>query len=194
MYKILLLSLLFLKLNPLLAQDAWNFSTEKDGIRVYTRLDPGSKIKSLKVECDYDATLTQLVAVLLDVKSCKDWVYGTKSCSLLKQVSPLDLYYYSEVNIPWPVQNRDFVAHIVITQDAATKIVTMDAPAVPGFIPLKKGIVRIEHSSGKWIISPLTRNKIRIEYILKVDPGGALPAWLVNLLASEGPLQSFKKF
>jgi hypothetical protein len=174
------------------AQQNWKLSTEKDGIKVYTRTVPDSKIKALKVECDFKATASQLVTVLLDVKTCAEWVYHTKSCVLVKQVSPSELYYYSEVSLPWPAQNRDFVARLLVSQNPETKVVTVDGPAVPGFVAEKDGIVRISNSKGKWIITPLANQSVRVEYTLQVDPGGIIPAWLVNMFATEGPLQSFK--
>lgn len=171
----------------------WQPAGEKDGIKVFSAEVPGSKVKAIKVECDLDATLAQLVTVLLDVKTCTEWVYSTKSCMLLKQVSPSELYYYSEISIPWPAQNRDFVAHLTVTQNPETKVVYMDGPAVPGFVPIKKGIVRIDHSMGKWVMSPIGEKRVRVVYTLQVDPGGDIPAWLVNMFAANGPTQSFKK-
>ncbi len=151
-----------------------------------------SKLKALRVICELNASPAQLVAVLLDVDACPDWVYHTKSCRLLKQVSASELYYYSEVSVPWPVENRDFIAHIIISQNPATKVVTMDAPCVQGMVPVKSGIVRITHSTGRWTITPEENNKIKIDYLLEADPGGSVPAWLTNLFATQGPLQSFK--
>ncbi|QJD95903.1 START domain-containing protein [Mucilaginibacter robiniae] len=174
------------------AQNEWKLSTEKDGIKVYSRSVSYSKVKALKVNCEFKATTSQLVAALLDVKACTNWVYHTKSCTLIKQVSPAELYYYSEISVPWPVQNRDFVAHLTVTQNPETKVVTVDGPAVPGMVPAKDGIVRISHSVGQWVITPAGNDLIKVEYTLQVDPGGSIPAWLTNLFATEGPLQSFK--
>lgn len=170
----------------------WQPASQKDGIKVFSAEVPGSKVKAIKVECDFDATLAQLVTVLLDVKTCTEWVYSTKSCTLIKQVSPSELYYYSEISIPWPAQNRDFVAHLTVTQNPETKVVYMDGPAVPGFVPVKKGIVRIDHSMGKWIMTPVGEKRVHVVYTLQVDPGGEIPAWLVNMFAANGPTQSFK--
>ncbi|MCJ8211646.1 START domain-containing protein [Mucilaginibacter sp. RS28] len=177
--------------SQLFAQTTWTLNTEKEGIKVYTSPVPDSKVKALRVECEYKTTLSQLVAVLLDVKGCTEWVYHTKSATLIKQVSPSELYYYSEINLPWPTENRDFVAHLIVQQNPDTKVVTMDGPAVPGFVAVKKGIVRIDHSKGRWVLTP-SDGKVKVEYTLHVDPAGAIPAWLVNLLAAEGPIQSFK--
>jgi hypothetical protein len=192
-YKILLVSLLFLlTLSAAFGQTDWKLSTEKDGIKVYTSVMPDSKIKAIKVECELNATQAQLVALVMDVNTATDWVYHVKSVKLIKQVSPNELYYYSEVNLPWPAANRDFVAHLTVSQNPDTKVVTIDGPAVPGFVPAKKGIVRIDNSIGKWIITPLSPGQINVEYSIHVDPGGSLPSWLVNMFATEAPLQIFK--
>lgn len=194
MYRLLLLSfLLCFKLSPALAQTDWKLGTESDGIKVYTSIVPGSKIKAVKVECDFKASASQFVAVLLDIKGSPGWLYHTKSCTVIKQVSPSELYYYSEVSLPWPAENRDFVSHLTVSQDAASKLITIDGPAIPGFVPHKDGIVRVEHSGSVWLITPLPNNQVSVKYTLHVDPGGALPAWLVNMFAAEGPVQIFKK-
>jgi len=193
MKKVLFISLLLvLKLSLLFGQCDWKLNTDKDGIKIYTSLVPDSKIKAIKVEGDFDATATQMVNLLMDVKNSTEWVYHLKSCILLKQVSPSELYYYSEVSLPWPVAERDFVAHLTVSQNPDTKVVTIDGPSVPGFVPVKKGIIRVNDSKGKWIITPLGNNQIRVEYTLHVDPGGGLPSWLVNMFATEGPLKIFR--
>jgi hypothetical protein len=181
MYRIIIILFFLLKITGVSAQTNWELKNEKSGIKVYTSAVTDSKFKAIKVDCELKASLSQIVKVLLDIKNGPEWLYHTKSCTLIKQVSPDELYYYSEINIPWPVQNRDFVAHLKVRQNPDTKVVTVDGPAVPGFVPLKNGIVRVRSSKG-----------LRVVYTLQLDPGGNLPAWLVNLFAAEGPLKSFE--
>ncbi|AOM80261.1 START domain-containing protein [Pedobacter steynii] len=173
-------------------QQNWKLSVEKDGIKIYTSALQGSRIKAVKAECRIKATNSQVVALLMDVASAKDWVYHTKSCSLIKKVSASELFYYSEISLPWPLQNRDFVAHLTVSQNRDTKVVTIDGPAVRGHVPEKEGIVRIMDSKGKWVISPSGTDHVSIEYTIHVDPGGTLPPWLINMFASEGPLRIIK--
>jgi hypothetical protein len=175
------------------AQDDWKLKTDKDGINIFTRTFPDSKFKAIKVEVELDATLSQMVAVVMDVNTGAEWVYSTKSSVLLKQVSPSELYYYSEVSIPWPAANRDFIAELRAVQDPHSRVVTIYGPVFPDYMPVKKDIVRVRRSEGKWIISPLAKGKIKVEYTLRVDPGGDLPAWLVNMFVTKGPYESFKK-
>lgn len=177
---------------PAVAQNNWKFAKEEDGIKVYSRAVPESKVKALKVECVINSGAAQLVALLMDVKAAERWVSHTKSCSLIRKVSAAELYYYSEVSLPWPLENRDFVAHVKVWQDPATKVITLDAPAIPGVIAAKKGIVRVSQSKGLWIITPLDKGRVKVSYSLQVDPGSIIPAWAVNSLSAQGPLESFQ--
>jgi hypothetical protein len=174
--------------------DAWELKDNSDGIKIFTGDINNSKIKAIKVECQLNATLTQVVAALMDIKNSEEWLYHTAGNYLVKQVSPAELYYYSLIEMPWPVSNRDFIAHLKVTQDPITKVVTIDAPCVVDMVPVKPKIVRIANSKGKWIVSPVGADHVKILYTLHADPGGSVPSWLTNLFVTQGPSQSFKKF
>jgi len=193
MHMAIVLSILLLGTGTGRAQETWKLKTESGGIKIYMRSVPNSAIKALKVECSIASSISQLVAVILDLDACDEWVYKSKTNILIKRVSPSELYYYSEVEIPWPAQNRDFIARLIVTQNSKSKVVTVDAPCYPDMLPKKKDIVRIPKSSGRWTIIPAGKNLVHIEYELAVDPGGNIPAWLVNMFATKGPLETFKR-
>ncbi|RYY11715.1 MAG: lipid-binding protein, partial [Chitinophagaceae bacterium] len=158
-----------------------------------TKTQENSNLKAIRVDCELNTTLTKLTAVILDANAGKEWVYSTKSSVLLKQVSPSEIYYYSEISLPWPLSNRDFIAHLITKQDPLTKVVTIDGPVEPNYLPVNKGIVRVSKSFGKWIITPKGPGKVRLEYTLETDPGGSIPAWLVNMFVTKGPFETFKR-
>jgi START domain len=193
-YKILIL-LLLLFANGAFAQKSenWVLKENNEGVKIFTRDVANSKVKAIKVECEVDATLSQLVAALMDIKNSEEWLYHTAGNYIVKQVSPSEVYYYSLVEMPWPVNDRDFIAHLIVSQDAATKVVTIDAPCVADMVPVKPDIVRIANSKGKWVLSPVNKGRVKIVYTLHADPGGSLPAWLTNLFVTKGPSQSFRK-
>ena len=87
---------LFLIHGVVWGQSAWELNTENEGIKIYTQQFPDSKVKAIKVESEVKATLSQLVALLMDVNTSVEWLYHTKSSILIKRVSPAELYYYSE--------------------------------------------------------------------------------------------------
>jgi START domain len=174
------------------AQADWKLKLNNDGIRIYARTFPESKIKALKVECSVEATLSQMAAILLDIKSQDEWFYHTKSVVLLK-ISPSELYYYAEVAFPFPYNNRDFVEHIKLVQNPLTRIIVMEVENVSNYIPQKQGIVRVLHSNCKWIITPVGNKVTSLEFSLFADPGGSIPIWLINIFSVYGPFETFKK-
>lgn len=179
--------------NICFAQGNWTFKTQSGDIKVYIDKESPMKVKPIKVESVINATPAQIAAVLLDIKTYPDWVYKIKSTSLVKQVSPTELFYYAVVDMPWPAQNRDFAAHVITTQNSDTKIITVDAPSVADLVPVKDDLVRVKKSNGKWILAPEGANKTKVTYYLTLEPDGGAPAWIINLFVSDGPLQSFKK-
>ena len=190
--KTAVLFIALLSYSRLFGQEDWKLNTSKEGMSVYTKVFPDSKFKAIKVELSLEATLSQLVAVVMDVNTGVDWVYATKSSVLLKRVSPNEVIYYSEVKLPWPVHNRDFIAQLKAVQDPVTRVVTINGPVVPDYIPVKKDIVRVSKSEGRWVITPIGKGRIKVEYTIRLDPGGDLPAWLFNLFVTKGPAESFE--
>jgi hypothetical protein len=174
------------------SQNEWVLKMDKEGIKVYTKELDNSPFKAIKTVCIIDASLTRLTAVLLDIDNSADWVYSTKKCTLLKRLSAAELIYYSEIAVPWPVSNRDFIVRLKVVQDEKTRVVTIGGENKPAYLPENKNIVRIQQSISKWLIVPLPNGQVKIEYTLQVDPGGTVPAWLINLFATRGPFESFK--
>jgi hypothetical protein len=58
--------------------------------------------------------------------------------------------------------------------------------------PVPKDLVKVPYSKGSWSVTQLSKKTIHVDYILELDPGGSLPAWVVNLFASKGPLETFE--
>lgn len=174
------------------AQTDWKRVAARDEIKVYAKTIADSKIKAMKAECTLDAGVEEVIALLLDVNAAERWVCHTKSCKLIRRVSDTELYYHTEVSLPWPLDNRDFVTHLRVIRHEKGDAVTVEAPAVPGILPLREGIVRISGSVNRWLIRPLPNGKAWVEYMLQVDPGGHIPAHVVNMFACRAPIETFQ--
>ena len=111
----------FLLVSISLTGQSWELKNEEEGIKVYTRRVENSDIKAIKVECTIEATLSQLAAVLLDIPASKEWVYATKFCRVQKNIFSSELIYHSEIDVPWPASNRDFIVRVKVEQDSITK-------------------------------------------------------------------------
>ena len=173
-------------------QGGWELKKSEEGISVYTRKLENDRFKEVKVTCEASGSAQRLIDILQDVDHHKDWVYGTKTASLLSRKNKDTLIYYTEVDLPWPVSNRDLVVQLSFARISAT-VLRIEAKSLPKLIPARPNLIRIPYSRSLWNVTSLPGNRLKIEYEFSVNPGGALPAWLVNYTASTGPLTTFKK-
>lgn len=174
------------------AQAVWVLKKDKDAIKIFTRDTENSSFKSVKVTCTIPGTLSQLTALLLDVSAHTQWVYNTKASYLVKQVNSNQQIYYSEIDLPWPLANREVVVFMNIVQDPVSKILQVNVDNAENQIPVKSGTVRVPASSVVWKVTPLEDNRLSIEYIGQVDPGGSVPAWVANPFTTKGPFETFR--
>lgn len=190
-YFSLLSALLFYIMPSAIAAEKWDLKKDDEGIKIYTRTVPNSPHKALRATFTMKGTLNILENILLDISKQTDWVYSTKTSSLVKRMGEHDLVYYSEKSMPWPVTNRDAVVRISITRSDATTML-VNAISVVGTVPEKKGIVRVPFSKVSWEVKALNDNTLSVVYEALVDPGGSLPAWVVNMFSTKGPFETFK--
>lgn len=176
-----------------LAQYNWKLSKDKDGIKVFESSTSNSGYKSIKVECTIGGNFDKLAYVLTDVAHHKDWIYNNKNAYLLKKLNPGEFYYYSETYLPWPMANRDAIAHMKITRDTLNHCLNVVEVGEPNYLPEKSGIVRVPRFSVNWHVTMPAANQLNIVYILEVEPGGNIPAWIANMFVDKGPYESFKK-
>ncbi|HLY72179.1 MAG TPA: START domain-containing protein [Puia sp.] len=174
------------------AQNDWRLKKEQSGIKIYMRTNVHSSFNEIKVEMTIQSKLSSLVALLLDVPNHAHWVYNVKTAYVLQKLANNELYFYEVVDSPFPASDRDLVVHLKITQDSITKMMNISAINIPDYIPSKKGIVRVPVSNESWEVNPINNNSLRIEYYLEIDPGGSIPAWLLNNFAEKGPYESFR--
>jgi ribonuclease HI len=172
----------------------WELKRDKGGIKVYVRDADDSKIKELKFTTTVQASLSAVTAVLSNVEGFDDWVYASVKSETIKKVSETEVYYYTEIDFPWPFNNRDLVLHTVFWQDAKTLSINSKTTSVHWMKPEEDGLVRISKADLRWTFTPVGNGTLRVDYYLKSDPAGNIPAWLINLAADQGPLQTMVKF
>jgi hypothetical protein len=177
--------------NTAFSQVDWELNKDKNGIKVYTAKESTSKYKDIKVEAALQGTIQKLMTILLNVGTTKGWVYGTKESYIIKKINPNEILYYSETSLPWPVSNRDVPIQMVLTPDMKNNTLKVIAAGIPNAIPEKKGVVRIPYFNATWDVRSDGKDKLHITYLLKMDPGGSVPAGVTNLFVSKGPFETF---
>jgi hypothetical protein len=180
-----------LQLSSLQAQQDWTLKKDENGIKVYSRSSEHSKYNELRVEMTLQNNLSSVAALVLDIGNYPNWSFNTKQTSVLKTVSPSELYFYSEIHSPWPASNRDLAIHLLVTQDPGSKILTIHADEIPNYIPTKEGLVRVPLSNELWTVTPAGNGSIKVDYRITLDPGAGTPAWLINMFSVKGPFETF---
>jgi hypothetical protein len=189
--KILLFSLLLFGLSTSMAQGKWELKKDENGIQVYTRRAAKGNIKELRVVCELDATKAQLIYTLEDINDYSNWVYSNKKSTVLKTISPQNIIYYTEAHLPWPIKDRDLIVELNIT--ASSDVLNVLAKGLPNYLPKNDSYIRVPYSLAQWRVTQAPDNKLKVDYTFSVDPGGNIPAWLVNATLTIGPYNSFMK-
>jgi len=191
----LLLFFSFQILRPTTAQEAdWEFKRQVNDILVYTKDIPNSNIKSLKIIMEADVPINSVIQLLLDISAYRKWVYKCSHSEHIKEENSLSTYDYYQIDFPWPFSDRDMYVHSVTSKDPDTGVIIAESKGVPNYGPQRDGFIRILEHHNRWIITPVTPNKTHLVYTLAADPAGAIPDWLINLAADQGPIKSMKSF
>lgn len=184
---------LFLLLFPLVtfAQSECSLELDKDSIQVYTCPRADSRFKTVKSKFTVNSKLTELAAAILDIENYGAWQYKTVSARILKQVSERELVYYTRVEAPVLTQDRDFIIRLTVDPDPMTQGMIVEAVSLPDYLPGVPDVVRVPFSRARWNIQPLSPGKLSVEYVIDIDLGGAVPPWIVNLVAPKAPYETF---
>lgn len=170
------------------AEPAWEPVTQarhRGEVSSYVREVPGHDVKSFKGVVDAPFPMTAILAVLADINNLPNWVF---QCERARHDPAWpDVVYYMEFHTPWPVNNREAVLRNTVSQDPQTLTVTINTVAIPGYVGPSRGRVRVPELNNRFVIEPLKDGGTRVSFETLVDPGGAIPAWMSNWIATSAP-------
>ena len=192
-YLTILIVGLFSTISPALGEDLnseWEEITELDGIIGYARSTSESSVNEIKAIGTVKAPLAVVEAVLRDESVKPEYTY---MCTEGARVdipglkSTKDTYYsYHKVGMPWPFYDRDLVAKVQVMVDEATGALLFDIQGITTDFRAEDGyVVRAPMTRAKWILTPVSENETEVLYQILTEPGGYLPAFLVNLFSSD---------
>lgn len=192
--QIMLSMLLFLaSITTFSQENPWKFVKETNGIKVYFRTVANSNLNEVKIQTTFNSNLSTIVEALRDVNAYREWVYKAAYSYTVKEFNAYEMEYYNKFNFPFPLDDRDVVIHSKIHQNQQTKVVTSVSYAKLDIVPESRNVVRIKDFYSKWTFSA-KNNLVYGEYIFKSNPGGNIPAWLINLSLDEGPTKTIQNF
>ena len=172
--------------------DNCDLKRDRDGIKVYTCKSDNDKFKSLRAEFVLEnVTVQELETFLRDVPNYPMWQYNMVKAEILESRGEKEIVYRSEVDAPWPVEDRELLMRFWSEKDeAGNTYFNMENTSYS--YPLNEDLVRVPYMKGRWKVITTSNNTLKINYVMHINPGGMVPAWLVNIAMAEGPHHSFK--
>ena len=174
------------------AQNDCVLKKDKDNIKVYSCKTPDSEFKAVRAEFELNATIEDYMAIVLDVDRYKEWHYRVINPRLLHKTSDTELIYYTQISAPWPVSNRDLILRLNLDLNINTGVLTVTLESISDYLPAVDNVVRIPESFSRMTLTPIGNSKLKAEYFIQVDPGGSMPAWVVNMVSTQAPYETFK--
>jgi hypothetical protein len=174
---------------PVKAQ-SWDFIKEKDGIKLYTRVEAGKSLKSYRGVTNINAPVEKVFAVMEDINNTDWWDKNLTQIKVLLYEKDKRAQYYLVYELPLPVTDRDLCVNVTITIDKVTGERTINAVALNGVIPEHNDLVRIKDYRQTWTITPIGKEMTHVVLEGFIDPAGTVPDWISNLLIIETPIKA----
>ena len=173
----------------------WNLKRDRDSVQVYTRNVDGSPYDAIRATTIMEnIRLSSLVALIMDVEACPNWADRCAESSIHEYISETEQMIYSLNDLPFPVKNRDVLTHTKWSQDPETYAVYLISNATNGIIEEVKGTLRLTEASVSWHFLPQEDGSIQVVNEAHINPGSALPGWIINMLLVETPFETMKAF
>lgn len=154
-------------------------------VSTYAKQVDDSPVKAFKGVVELQASMTSVLAVITAVDTFPEWIFQNQSAErLTSEHKERILMSFKGI---WPVSDRDVVLANTLSQDADSRVITLHSVNAEGFIDTRDGYVRIPALDNQFTLTPLADGWVRVKFETFVDPGGSVPVWLANLVATKAP-------
>jgi hypothetical protein len=174
------------------AHAEWKLEKDEDEIKVYLREVKGSEIKEFKGVTTIKASMDTLLAIVKDTDNFDKWIHQCTEPKVLKAVNFHDTYTRQLNDLPWPVDDRELVMFTAISKDSSKEEIYISLEAKPNYIPKNEDYVRVTKLKGFYLFKALSNKVTEVTWQQHTDPGGSLPAWLINTLVVDIPFNSLE--
>ena len=167
----------------------WEELGTKDGVTIWQREIPGSSLVEFRGRGIVDASFKKILAVFHDDKRKTEWMNGCVDNKRLRVLGPGRNVFYNRTGSNFPlVSDRDVILESATDVWRDKRRIRIDAWSIddPAMPPVD-GVVRMPELRASWVLTVVEDGKTEVDYTVRADPGGALPAWVVNWAAESIP-------
>ena len=170
----------------------WQIEGQKDenGQRwtSYSRKVEGSKFKEFKIVGEMSIT-PALAVKALRARTEDSTTYLDEDEGFIEVLSNSkeEALVYSVYNMPFPFKDRAMCERFVFSHDKESGTHKISWKEDWEHAPKRNdNAIKMPVARGSWEFIPINENLTKATYIVHADPGGSIPAWLVNLSVANG--------
>lgn len=164
---------------PATSAPKWEYIEDDDNVRLWKLEVPGQDLPGFRGQTVIDASIDEILAVMLQWEKHTDWMYRCAESTLLKTLGENDALMYNRTSAPWPVWDRDVIVTTNIRRTPDKKHLAVTFKNVDSNLkPLPEGTIRMPRLVGFYKMWELGPKKTRIMYQVESDIGGSIPKWL----------------
>lgn len=169
---------------------SWEEIDDAHGIKVYKKDVAGSNLHAFRGVGLVDAPMEKIIWVLGDNEHRTEWVDRLKKSVILEKKGDYEFIVYQHFGSPAVISDRDFVyrAQAYSRKDgtAVLDIQSVTHPKAPPTVG-----VRGELKYSSYVLTRVG-DKTLVDVSVSLDPKGALPGWIVNLVQKSWPMNTLK--
>jgi ribosome-associated toxin RatA of RatAB toxin-antitoxin module len=166
------------------ASDGWQTVSNDKGILVERRRLLGTTFYEVRTATHSPFPPSVIFATLWKHQEYVEFVPYLKKLEILKQ-SAYEKVIYEQIRMPL-VSDRDYTVKITAEHDATNGVIQLHFVAVPDEGPPEHpNYVRVKHIQGGWTLEPTSDGGSDVTYVVASQPGGTIPAWIINAVQKE---------
>ena len=174
-------------------QAGWKLKREKNGISIYVREQAYSPLKEYKARAVIAHPIHLVSEFLSDLERHPEWVFRCTDLTIIEDQGEQKAKYHTTYDIPWPIKDRDLTVKAVITHHAGGKKIESLSENIILDYPVEKGVIRMPGYREWVILEEIDSTNTLFIAEGYADPGGTVPAWLVNMFLVDGIYDSVIK-
>jgi len=181
----------------------WERVIDKLGIQVDIADFPNSGVKQFRGVVVLTSSLDSLIAIFSDQSNCTRWLYQCEQGEEIEQISFGERFIYHANGVHFIADTRDYILHTKMHRDVDSGVITIELESSPNYCNSRTDeicskinqnkFIRVTRLTGRYILTPIGDNGVRLQWTQHIEPKGVLPDFLVNGLVKKIPFESLKQ-
>ena len=166
----------------------WERVGDRDGIVIERRGAGDASVRELRLTARSPVPPAAFVATLWRQEEYPQFLPYLKHLDVLRDEGDAKLIY-EQIRVP-VFKDRDMTVRVTRTASPDTGTYEVVSTAVPDEGPPETpDYVRVRTSLARWSLSPAPDGGTAITYTIRIDPGGRLPTWLVDVIQKDAAIK-----